>query len=138
MAGDRPLRIPAGWVSGYYLAQFVLTSGPYAGQAVAYAVRGARATPGAVADLVQVPVNTWQAYNRWGGKSLYDFSSTDTGPANRVSFDRALRGDLGGAQGPSGWECPLVRFLEREGYDVSYQTDLDTSCDPGRCSVTGS
>src|SRR5436305_14339742 len=24
------LRIPAGWVSGYYLAQFVLTSGPYA------------------------------------------------------------------------------------------------------------
>jgi len=25
------------------------------------------------------------------------------------------------------WEIQLVRFLEREGYDVSYQTDVDTS-----------
>ena len=27
------------------------------------------------------------------------------------------------------WEIQLVRFLEREGYDVSYQTDVDTDLD---------
>ena len=75
--------------------------------------------------LVQVPVNTWEAYNRWGGKSLYDFY----GPrAYRVSFDRPF-GEM--AQTPMWWEIQLVRFLEREGYDVSYQTDIDTNDDPG-------
>ena len=75
--------------------------------------------------LVQVPVNTWEAYNRWGGKSLYDFY----GPrAYRVSFDRPF-GEM--AQTPMWWEIQLVRFLEREGYDVSYQTDIDTNADPG-------
>ncbi len=32
---------------------------------------------------------------------------------------------------PQAWEFPLVRFLERYGYDVSYTTDLDTDRDPG-------
>jgi hypothetical protein len=77
--------------------------------------------------LVQVPVNTWQAYNPWGGKSLYPFNSTDLAPAQRVSFDRPLAFT---AQGPFDWEYNLVRFLEREGYDVSYQTDLDTDAHP--------
>jgi hypothetical protein len=30
----------------------------------------------------------------------------------------------------SKWELPLVRFLEREGYDVSYATDVDVDRDP--------
>jgi hypothetical protein len=46
---------------------------------------------------------------------------------NRVSFERPF-GYL--AQSPFWWEIQLVRFLEREGYDVSYQTDLDTDADP--------
>jgi hypothetical protein len=33
------------------------------------------------------------------------------------------------AQSPMWWEIQLVRFLEREGYDVSYQTDVDTDID---------
>ena len=79
--------------------------------------------------LVQVPVNTWQAYNAWGGRSLYDFDYA--GPrANHVSFDRPYAWKPGG-QSPLGWELPIVRFLEREGYDVSYQTDVDTDRDPG-------
>jgi len=36
--------------------------------------------------LVQVPVNTWEAYNRWGGKSLYQFGTSMH--AFEVSFDR--------------------------------------------------
>jgi hypothetical protein len=35
------------------------------------------------------------------------------------------------AQSPMWWEIQLVRFLEREGYDVSYQTDRDTDVNPG-------
>ena len=83
------------------------------------------------AILVQVPVNTWEAYNGWGGKSLYPFSSTDSRQAIRVSFDRPFAWFLPGGQGPLGWELPLVRFLEREGYDVSYQSDVWTSMHPG-------
>ena len=77
--------------------------------------------------LVQVATNTWQAYNPWGGKSLYPFNSTDRTPAVRVSFDRPLAFT---AQGPFEWEYNLVRFLEREGYDVSYQADIDTDRHP--------
>ena len=76
--------------------------------------------------LVHVPVNTWQAYNPWGGKSLYDINS-EGGRANRVSFERPLRLDYFQTWE---WEIQLVRFLEREGYDVAYQTDVDTHRDP--------
>jgi PKD domain len=122
------LRIPADAVSGYYVANLVLTSGSYRGEAstVFFVVRPAPGNHSAI--LVQVPVNTWQAYNNWGGKSLYDFNSTDLAPANRVSFDRPV---APGGQWPVVWEVPLIRFLEREGYDVSYQTDLDTHLRPG-------
>jgi hypothetical protein len=82
------------------------------------------------AILVQVPVNTWQAYNAWGGKSLYPFSSLDGRQAIRVSFDRPYAWFLPGGQRPLGWEMPLVGFLERQGYDVSYQSDVWTSSHP--------
>jgi hypothetical protein len=45
-----------------------------------------------------------------------------------VSFDRPI---APAGQWPVVWEVPLIRFLEREGYDVSYQTDLDTHMRPG-------
>ncbi len=119
------IRIPAGAASGYYLAKFVLTSGPAAGQARAYPVivRSSRLRRASI--LVQVPVNTWQAYNGWGGKSLYSSNSTDGVPATHVSFNRPFVGLQLFRE-----ELQLVRFLEREGYDVSYQTDLDSSHDP--------
>ena len=48
-------------------------------------VRQSPAAP-ASAVLVQVPVNTWEAYNPWGGKSLYQFDTSKH--AFEVSFDR--------------------------------------------------
>jgi hypothetical protein len=112
------------WPSGYYEARFVLTSGDQAGQgAETYFI--VRAPPAEHSQiLVQVPVNTWQAYNDWGGRSLY---TGPTGPGYRVSFDRPY---ASGKQSPLQWEIQLVRYLERGGYDVSYQTDLDTDRDP--------
>ena len=115
------LHTGADWTSGDYVVEAVLTSGPDAGHA-ATTFFVLRTPAGAAASeiLVQVPVNTWEAYNQWGGKSLYDFAPPR---AHAVSFDRPF-GLL--AQSPLWWELPLVRFLERNGYDVSYQADTDT------------
>ncbi len=124
------LTIDPAWTSGYYLAQLVLTTGPELGRCypVFFVVREA---PGRAAEyLVQVPVNTWEAYNGWGGKSLYRFNSTQGVPANRVSFDRPFAWGGFGQPAPFTWEIQLVRFLEREGYDVGYQTDVDTDAAP--------
>jgi hypothetical protein len=70
----------------------------------------------------QSAINTWQAYNSWGLYSLY------TSPrAFKVSFNRPLlRGAGGGDMISEAWELSALRFLEREGYDVTYATDLDT------------
>ncbi len=118
------------WVSGYYLAQLRVTSGPDEGAVgrVPLVVRGA---PGdAAAIVVQVPVNTWQAYNPWGGKSLYTYNSTANVAATKVSFDRPYSEDvLVGV--PWSVEIQAVHFLEREGYDVSYATDVDVDRSPG-------
>src|SRR5205807_7488832 len=82
--------------------------------------------------LVQVPANTWQAYNDWGGRSLYSGPNEPAG--YRVSFDRPFAGGhdaaFRGEQAPLAIEIQVVRFLERNGYDVAYQTDLDTDRDP--------
>jgi hypothetical protein len=124
------LPVGSDWVSGYYLAQLRVTAGPDEGALgrVPLVVRG---TPGDhAAILVQVPVNTWQAYNGWGGKSLYPFSSSDGVQAIRVSFDRPFAWTLPGGQGPLGWELPLIRFIERNGYDVTYQSDVFTARHP--------
>jgi hypothetical protein len=119
------LQTQAGWTSGYYVAEAVLTSGPDAGRvATTFFILRERTAARGSRVLVQVPVNTWEAYNYWGGASMYDI---DGRRAYRVSFDRPF-GEL--AQTPAWWEIQLVRFLEREGVDVSYQTDLDTDRDP--------
>src|SRR5919199_2367469 len=124
------LVVPPDWVSGYYEARLRLTAGTQAGRfyPVWFVVREPALRASAI--VVQVPVNTWQAYNNWGGRSLYDFNSGGA-RASRVSFDRPYAVRVPGAQAsPLPWEIQLVRFLEREGYDVSYQTDADTDRDP--------
>ncbi|MEA2468628.1 MAG: hypothetical protein QOJ57_2754 [Thermoleophilaceae bacterium] len=123
------LHVGRNWVSGYYLAQLRVTAGPDEG-AVGRVPLVVRGPPGdASAILVQVPVNTWQAYNPWGGKSLYTYNSTREVAATKVSFDRPYSEDvLVGV--PWGLELQAVRFLEREGYDVSYATNVDVDRSP--------
>jgi hypothetical protein len=117
--------VPLDAVSGYYSFKLLLTSGPLAGQSTIVPVI-VRAPAGQNATiLVQASVNTWQAYNGWGGKSLYSNSSSDGIAANHVSFDRPYDSTFFPR-----YEINLVRFLEREGYDVSYTTDVDTQRDP--------
>ena len=71
-----------------------------------------------------------EAYNRWGGKSLYQFGSSMH--AFEVSFDRPFD-QQEFYNMVTRLELPWVRFLERNGIDVSYQTDVDTDRAPDRC-----
>lgn len=79
------LSIPVGdrWRSGFYLVTLTAPDAPD-GRDVAHAgfvVRGARAADGRRRALLVLDTNTWNAYNTWGGRSLY------TG-GRQVSFAR--------------------------------------------------
>ena len=74
-------------------------------------------------------VFTWQAYNQWGGKSIYKgFDGTKDTAANSVSFDRPYDGD--GAGQFRYMEQPLTTLIEKLGLDVSYFTDYDVAKNP--------
>jgi hypothetical protein len=125
--------LPVGfdWTTGYYEAKFVETSGahPDAATAFPFVVRspeGGRTAP----ILVQASVNTWEAYNGWGGRSLYDFNSVGGVPATHVSFLRPFKSPGPSSSFPATHEWPLVRFLEQAGSDVDYAADLDADRDP--------
>src|SRR6185312_16218090 len=84
--------------------------------------------------LFQTSDATWEAYNTWGtaglnsGNSLYEENGNTNLRAYKVSYNRPFtdRG-LGGGFGTENWlfhaEYPMVRWLESNGYDVSYFTD---------------
>jgi len=120
------LTIPADWVSGYYLVK--LTDGAGLETYAPFIVRD-DTTPHDL--VVQASVTTWQAYNGWGGYSLYgayDGSGTfvSGAPAGRVvSFDRPYESDNGAGLMLS-QELSFVSWIEERGYDAAYVTDLDT------------
>lgn len=137
---------PTDWRSGVYLAK--LTAGVSGKQS--YIIFVVREDDRASDYLFQSSVTTYQAYNNWGGKSLYDFNSRE-GAARKVSFNRPyapgshpLAASGAGAGdflttnaipadsriSPAGWEYNMVRWLEREGYDVTYSTNIDTHENP--------
>jgi hypothetical protein len=94
--------------------------------------------------LFQQAVATYQAYNnypddRQTGKSLYDSGSygpltaLGTQRAVKVSFDRPYTyADHTGAGDFLHWELYFVRWLERNDYDVTYSTDVDTHANGGQ------
>jgi hypothetical protein len=94
------------------------------------------------AILVEVPVDTWEAYNDWGGKSLYAYNSTGGVAAVKVSFNRPWSSDGDpNVTFPVQFEYPMLRFLERSGFPLEYVSDVDVDQHPAlllehRLSVT--
>src|SRR5947209_1368687 len=119
------ITLPPTAVSGYYEARLEIVGGDDAG-AVGMVPLIVREPAPSAAVLVQVPVNTWQAYNSWGGKSLYGKAGTH---ATEVSFDRPYDAQVLHDMALN-LELPWVHFLERSGVDLAYQTDVDTDADP--------
>lgn len=107
---------PTEWASGVYIVK--LTAGVTGKQCyISFTVRDDERP----SDLLfQSSVTTYNAYNTWGGFSLY------TNPrAFMVSFNRPYQDNFGAGEFFN-YEYNTVRFLEREGYDVTYWTDVDT------------
>jgi hypothetical protein len=121
---------PTVWMSGIYLAKLTESVG-HKQQYIVFAVRD----DGRFSDvIIAQTVNTSQAYNVWGGKSLYGTLANRSDTANKavkVSFNRPYYYDSGQGAGIFfEWEFGMVKWLEGEGYDVSYATNVDVDEDP--------
>jgi predicted extracellular nuclease len=112
------------WQTGYYQVKFT-TGAPH--YETGYAVFVVRDDASTAPILFQIPTTTYQAYNNWGGKSLYDYNSP--GRAYKVSYNRPYSIDQGNGYLYAG-DYEMILWLEREGYNVTYATSEDTHTRP--------
>jgi len=122
--------VPATAVSGVYIAHLIRidTGGD---SLIPFVVRNDAST----SDIVfQTSDETWQAYNNYGGNSLYTCTvSCPPGDplayraAFAVSYNRPFTPTFQGPNWLMDTEMPMIRFMEANGYDVTYQAGVDTS-----------
>ncbi|BDO41344.1 DUF4082 domain-containing protein [Cellulomonas sp. NTE-D12] len=76
--------------------------------------------------VMQTSDPTWQAYNTYGGSDFYQGAAN--GRAYKISYNRPVstRGLNSGRDFYFSSEYATVRFLEQNGYDVSYLSGVDT------------
>jgi Domain of unknown function (DUF4082)/Bacterial Ig-like domain/Bacterial Ig domain len=114
--------VPTDATSGIYFAKLVRESGVSGASHIVFIVRD---DDGGSDLLFQTSDTTWQAYNNYGGNSLY--VGSPAGRAYKVSYNRPFNTR---ATNPEDWvfnaEYPMVRWLEANGYDVSYFTGVDS------------
>lgn len=129
-AASATWRVPARAVSGVYLAHLKPDNGP--GSYIPFVVRDDQRRTDIV---VQTSDQTWQAYNRYGGNSLYTCShDCPAGQphgykgASKVSYNRPST--VAGQDNLFSAEYPMIRFLEEAGYDAAYLTGWDVAARP--------
>ena len=112
--------VPTDATSGIYIAKLVREDGTAGASHITFIVRD---DDGGSDLLFQTSDTTWQAYNQYGGYSLYD------GPAGhsaKVSYNRPFTTrTIPNEDFLFNSEYPMLRWLERNGYDVSYFTNVD-------------
>src|ERR1700758_1555514 len=116
-----------GWWPGDYLIRLDAANG--AQQFVPLTVR-TRSNQGRI--VIINAVTTWQAYNSWGGYSLYvGPSGKFSERARAVSFDRPYAAETMQCAGDFLYfELPFLLFAERSGHQLGYATDVDVHDDP--------
>ncbi|WP_433380437.1 N,N-dimethylformamidase beta subunit family domain-containing protein [Actinoplanes sp. CA-142083] len=113
--------VPSTAVSGIYFARLVRTDGTSGASHIPFVVRDDSSHSGVV---FQTSDSTWQAYNQYGGNSLY--VGSPAGRAYKVSYNRPITTRGTGAEDfVFNAEYPMVRWLEANGYDVSYIAGVD-------------
>ncbi|MDQ2714023.1 MAG: hypothetical protein M3Z08_03875 [Chloroflexota bacterium] len=126
------LVVPLDWTTGIYLAKFTDINGleTY----VPFDVLGNRHS----LYVAVTPDTTYAAYNTWGGYSLYDAESAARGSevvrlprGVKVSLDRPYTLTQGASQ-VLVYEINAVRWMERQGYDLSYISNIDLHEDPAQ------
>ena len=128
--------VGAGWPPGFYL---LLPQGPrrtVVGRAIPLVVRD---DGGTEPILFKASTLTWNAYDEWGGWSLYHgpTGSHDVQVANRarvVALHRPLTGS--GYDQMTAMDLPVVHQIEQlaaeHDLDVAYTTDENVDAEPGQ------
>lgn len=114
--------VPSTAVSGVYIARLNRPDRDESSH-ITFIVRNDAST----SDIVfQTSDTTWHAYNSYGGSDFYRGAAN--GRAYKISYNRpfATRGGIESRDFYFGAEYPMVRFLEQNGYDVSYIAGVDT------------
>ncbi len=121
--------VPGTAVSGLYIAKLTRSAAGGGGTShIPFIVRNDGSTS---TLLVKTSDATWQAYNVYGGYSLYVGAGMPHNHGIKVSYNRPFitRSGGGGGGANEDWfmnaEYPMIRFLESNGYDLSYTTDVD-------------
>lgn len=114
--------VPDDAVSGVYIARLIRndTGGD---SHIIFIVRN----DGNTSDVVfQTSDPTWHAYNSYGGSDFYQGAAN--GRAYKISYNRpfATRAGVTSRDFYFSSEYATVRFLERNGYDMSYIAGVDT------------
>jgi hypothetical protein len=122
--------IPSALASGVYIAKLHASTG--AQSDCLFVLRPSR--PARL--LVEIPTATYEAYNAWGGDSLYPggpgrVGVTGTTQGVEVSYDRPYDSQTGAGQFFVR-EVAMVRFLERYGYPVGYTTIESIDAEPAQ------
>ena len=104
--------VPADAVSGVYIAKLVREDGVQGENQIPFVVRD----DGGHSDVVfQTSDTTWQAYNNWGGASLYEnFMGTGTVAAYAVSYNRPVPTDHRQLRCLPMANTTAIRWLEAE------------------------
>lgn len=124
------LHIPSDWQPGVYLAKLTDKEGYQT--YVPFTVRTPKPHN---AYLFVHAINTDNAYNTWGGNSLYSGFTPNLNitRAVKVSLNRPFL-QYDGKDDGSGdfltWEYSMVKFLEEYNYKVDYATDIDIQENP--------
>lgn len=130
------ITVPSTWTTGNYIVKLTRLD-DHLENYMTFVVRDV----GGSADIVySMDVTTWQAYNYWGGSgnnnvgyNLYGkFNDVTQNYLNdtrgyTVSFDRPymVQGSIDGAGNFMVWDYPMVRWMESQGYNITYVTDID-------------
>ncbi len=123
--------VPSALPTGVYIAKLSARTGE---SDCLFVVLAARPQP----LLAQLPTATYEAYNAWGGDSLYPGGSdrvaiTGTRQGVEVSYQRPYDSNTGAGEFFAR-DVAMVRFLERYGYPVSYTTTGSVDEDPAQLS----
>ncbi len=119
--------VPADWKSGYYSVtfkvadnggKFVVRNRRTAEAESFFVVRPSQPGTGAKI-LLQLSTNTYNAYNNWGGSSLYAYHGRANLQGHRVSFQRPQASQF------SNWELPFTVWAENNGFALDFCTNMD-------------
>ncbi len=125
-----PVTVGSDWISGLYVAKLTDIATSKQSQ-VWFVVRDDSSTSNIVFSSC---FNTFQAYNNYGGYSLYFWNSINGERGYKVSYDRPFAQ----TNANSAWQYAsmtrhqrhMAYWLESQSYDVTYVTNLDIQNNP--------